>query len=38
MLPSVLAASAGLGYVIVGWLLDRVAARYVMVVGALIAA
>ena len=36
MLPSVLAASAGLGYVIVGWLLDRVAARYVMVVGALI--
>lgn len=37
MLPSVLAASAGLGYVIVGWLLDRVAARYVMVVGALIA-
>jgi len=37
MLPSVLAASAGLGYVVVGWLLDRVAARYVMVVGALIA-
>jgi MFS family permease len=37
MLPSVLAASAGLGYVIVGWLLDRVAARYVMVLGALIA-
>ncbi len=37
MLPSVLAASAGLGYVIVGWLLDRIAARYVMVVGALIA-
>jgi MFS family permease len=37
MLPSALAASAGLGYVIVGWLLDRVAARYVMVVGALIA-
>ena len=36
MLPSALAASAGLGYVIVGWLLDRVAARYVMVVGALI--
>jgi MFS family permease len=36
MLPSMLAASAGLGYVIVGWLLDRVAARYVMVVGALI--
>ena len=37
MLPSVLAASAGVGYVIVGWLLDRVAVRYVMVVGALIA-
>lgn len=37
MLPSVLAASAGIGYIIVGWLLDRVAARYVMVVGALIA-
>ena len=38
LLPSALAASAGLGYVIVGWLLDRTAARYVMGAGALIAA
>jgi MFS family permease len=38
MLPSALAASAGAGYVIVGWLLDRIDARYVMVAGALIAA
>ncbi len=38
ILPSALAASAGIGYVIVGWLLDRIAARYVMVAGALIAA
>ena len=38
VLPSALAASAGLGFVIVGWLLDRTAARFVMVTGAIIAA
>src|SRR5260370_473869 len=37
ILPSALAFSAGASVLIVGWLLDRVEARVVMVVGALIA-
>ncbi len=37
ILPSALAFSAGASVLIVGWLLDRVEARIVMVVGALIA-
>ncbi len=37
ILPSVLAASAGLSVLPVGWLLDRVEARIVMVVGGLAA-
>jgi MFS family permease len=35
LLPSVLALSAGLGVIPIGWLLDRFEARIVMIVGAL---
>jgi sugar phosphate permease len=37
ILPSALAASAGVSVIFVGWLLDRVEARLLMVVGALMA-
>jgi len=35
LLPSMLALSAGLGVIPIGWLLDRIEARIVMIVGAL---